>query len=186
MYTATALGLMACVLGAMAVNWMWRDVIVQRLRDRLFERRDELFQLVVDGHVSVEDPAYRAMREEINHRIRSAGAMSTSIVLASLIIYMLHGTAPEAALVYHPPEEAPERVKLLDKAVEQDFAMYLALALPGLTAGMVVVVAIHLLLKGGLGRHSSGPVNVAHVELENAVMRVESVGRTFPDRAPAF
>lgn len=55
-----------------AVFWLYRDYRVDLFRQRLFERRDALFDAAAEGRLGFDDPVYGLMRAAANGCIRFA------------------------------------------------------------------------------------------------------------------
>lgn len=60
---------------------LWRDYAIDKTRERLFEQRDALFDLALEGKISFEDPVYRELRRFLNNLIRGAHRFSFLWVL---------------------------------------------------------------------------------------------------------
>ena len=70
----------SAILGAIGVIWFfygpWQRILVDLLRQRLFEIRDNVFDIAADGRISFDDPAYRFLRDFLNTIIRFADRVS--------------------------------------------------------------------------------------------------------------
>ena len=64
------------LLGLVLLIWFiygpWQALVCDGVRQRLFESRDELFDLAMAGEISFDDPAYKFARNRINAHIRFA------------------------------------------------------------------------------------------------------------------
>ncbi len=63
----------------------WQTFCMDVARHRHFELRNRLFMLAVNGHISFDDPLYRALREWLNNRIRWAHVNLFGDMIAMLI-----------------------------------------------------------------------------------------------------
>lgn len=65
---------------------LYNDFRVDRLRQELFELRDELFDDAVNGRIAFDSPAYRATRAMLNGMIRFGHRISLSGVTLTLCL----------------------------------------------------------------------------------------------------
>ncbi|MDE0256053.1 MAG: hypothetical protein OYG32_14775 [Rhodospirillaceae bacterium] len=65
----------------------WQGFCAASSRRRLFELRDRLFSLALDGRIEFDDPAYRATRDWLNDRIRRADGNVFGVPIAFLIAH---------------------------------------------------------------------------------------------------
>ncbi|MDE0112151.1 MAG: hypothetical protein OXN84_07710 [Albidovulum sp.] len=70
----------------------WQVFCVDSVRQRLFELRDRLFNLALDGRIEFDDPIYRATRNWLNDRIRYADKDVFGDLIAFLIAH--RGSVP--------------------------------------------------------------------------------------------
>jgi len=82
---SAAAGLLA--LGALI--WFfggpWQELWTAFTRQRLFELRNQLFNLAADGKIAFVDPAYRELRDHLNVSIRFAHALTFGALVAFLV-----------------------------------------------------------------------------------------------------
>ena len=71
----------------------WQTFCTDIARQRLFELRDRLFSLALEGRIKFDDPVYRATRDWLNNRIRYADRNVFSDLVAILIVH--RGNVPE-------------------------------------------------------------------------------------------
>lgn len=75
------------LLGLFVLVWFiwgpWQRLVSDGVRQRLFELRDQLFDLAVEGRIKFDDPAYRYVRSRINANIRFAHKATIWRVIAS-------------------------------------------------------------------------------------------------------
>lgn len=84
---------LVCVL----ISWCRRKYRVDLLRYRLFVRRDELFDLALDGSLGFGDQAYVLLRRKINNMLRFSHKIS--FVWVVLVSYLCRGPAFDKVLV---------------------------------------------------------------------------------------
>lgn len=63
-----------------------RELVTDYGRERIFKTRNRLFLMAARGHISFEDPAYRAMRQSMNQCARYAHQMSWGRLLVYRIM----------------------------------------------------------------------------------------------------
>ena len=71
----------------------WQTYCTDIVRQRLFELRDRLFMLAVEGKIGFDDPVYFSFRTSLNSRIRYADKIVFGDLVAFLIAY--RGRVPE-------------------------------------------------------------------------------------------
>ena len=84
------------------ISWCRREYRVDVLRYRLFVRRDELFDLALNGTLGFGDQAYVLLRHKINNMLRFSHKISLVRVL--LIGYFCGGSAFDKMLEAHDRE----------------------------------------------------------------------------------
>ena len=78
------------VVAALAILFFtgpWQTFCTDLARQRLFELRDRLFSLALEGRIEFDNPAYRATRDSLNHRIRYAERYVFGDMIAILIVH---------------------------------------------------------------------------------------------------
>ncbi|MDE0534358.1 MAG: hypothetical protein OXI01_23340 [Albidovulum sp.] len=65
----------------------WQSFCVASTRQRLFELRDRLFSLALDGRIEFDDPVYRATRDWLDGRNRRADGNIIGVLIAFLIAH---------------------------------------------------------------------------------------------------
>ena len=71
----------------------WQAFCTDIVRQRLFELRDRLFMLAVEGKMGFDDPVYVSFRNSLNNRIRYAERIVFGDLVAFLIAF--RGEVPE-------------------------------------------------------------------------------------------
>lgn len=61
---------------ALLIYGPWKNLMVEMARQRLFEIRDDIFDLALEGELSVDDPAYQKLRDVFNGLIRFQHGLS--------------------------------------------------------------------------------------------------------------
>lgn len=86
----TAEDLVSAIAGLLALGaliWFfggpWQKLWTASVRQRLFELRDQLFDLAADGRIAFADPAYRELRNHLNVCIRFSHALTFGALVAS-------------------------------------------------------------------------------------------------------
>lgn len=69
-------GLILLAAIALIINGPWQWCMTDFTRGRLFELRDRLFDMAVEGRIEFSSPAYKAVRAEFNQQIRFAHDLS--------------------------------------------------------------------------------------------------------------
>lgn len=124
-----------------------RAYCVDELRESLFTIREELFDFAADGHISFEDPGYRALRTRLNRLIRFADHF-TGTRLVVLVIADKIWPAPEdpervAEAAGSLPEDAPQRLREIQERATRAVSFHLMKVSP-----LVWLLCLAYVLKG--------------------------------------
>ena len=133
--------------------WLYRDYRVDLFRQRMFELRDELFELGRAGEIAFHHQAYGLLRTTINGYIRFAHRMS----FLSVVLVLRDSKALMASLPATPFARLPKALETVDASVREKlqsivsrmhFAVLDQLVLTSATMWIILVpVALVLLMK---------------------------------------
>ena len=133
--------------------WLYRDYRVDLFRQRMFELRDELFELGRAGEIAFHHQAYGLLRTTINGYIRFAHRMS----FLSVVLVLRDSKALMASLPATPFARLPKALETVDPSLREKlqsivsrmhFAVLDQLVLTSATMWVILVpVALVLLMK---------------------------------------
>ena len=69
---------------------VWPQVLVGWIRQRIFEIRDELFDMAADGQIGFDSPAYVRFRSQANALIRFCHNLSWPRVFSFMLLFKVH------------------------------------------------------------------------------------------------
>jgi hypothetical protein len=134
----------------------WRRSCQERYRQKLFEVRDELFDFAREGGISFSDPAYIALRANINGLIRFSHVMGVTRLAAFVIFKRYVGEVPKlhptlaTALSQVKGKAAKERLAEIEDKVRNHTVWHLLFASPQvLIAGPALYLMDEFLSKKG-------------------------------------
>ena len=173
--------LLTWVIGMGAIWLIWskgmKPLLLDALRESLFEARFQLFQLGMDGELAFDDPAYRSVEIVINALIR----YGHRITFLSYVVskreqerdetgrgYLDLSETIAAAAIRSNPKVGSDLGSILLRVRQATFR-YMALTSPILLLGIPFVAAAKLL---GLGRDEKVKAEVGSV-IEREAYRVE-------------
>ncbi len=101
-------------------HWLWRRACQERLRQDLFDLRDELFDYARSGKVHFTDEAYVLLRSSINSMIRFSHLISATRIFTFICLQRYVGDTPSKQLQLMP-QVALAKIKDTEvrKALEQ-------------------------------------------------------------------
>jgi hypothetical protein len=153
----TAVGSLLSLAGisclAVLIYWPWQELCTAFARQRLFEKRDTIFDLAAEGKLSFRDPDYRSIRVLLEKSIRFAHEVTVPRLIFYYIILWKSGgldSKPELLKAVERIEDAETRgivfalvrdalnTLLLMAIIKSPWAMFL------LIPAYVLVVIAHI------------------------------------------
>lgn len=112
--------LLAMLLWVFATK-VWPAFVLDLVRHRLFETRDEVFLLAAKGEIDLHDPAYQEFREHLNALIRYAHKVSIWTLIAGS-----HFSTEEFKHSWHSHDAPPGVQEKLDRKIKHGVETLLA------------------------------------------------------------
>lgn len=107
------------VLGII-IYFPWQQLCIDAARNQIFEARDKLFDLAVDGYIDLDDPGYINTREEYNNIIRFAHHISWPRLLVYKAVFQKYGKLTDSRKRRLPTsnnESVKKRISQIDRNV---------------------------------------------------------------------
>lgn len=132
----------------------WQRLMVDMARQRLFQLRDEIFDLAADGKISFDDPSYHEVRSAFNAMIRFCHVITWPFAVASSQL-VDKNMPPLRDLATKVPNEAREKVEDNLRAASNTLVLLIwsrspiLLAITAVVAPVLVVATLIALLLNG-------------------------------------
>jgi hypothetical protein len=135
--------------------YCFRDYRIDSLRQRLFELRDELFDLAAQGQIEFTHPAYTSTRTLLNSVIRFAHRITVGRTLLAMIFPIQTDSTPRfvSALNELPDGEIKRRIMLIQVRLAAALVYHLVTGFPLLIIGPLLF-ALHLTIRGAAKKAS--------------------------------
>lgn len=86
----------------------WQEACTDFARQYMFEKRDRLFDIAADGHMSFDSPEYRTLRGQIESHIRYAHDFALPRLVVLMAVMQRHEGLPQ------PPRSLAETVESIE------------------------------------------------------------------------
>ena len=155
-----SIGLNATLLW-LAWHCLWRKSCQERFRQNLFDLRDELFDLALDGKVSFTDHAYVQLPSNINGMIRFSHLMSVTRLFTFIVFQRYVGDLSEhtenfkAALSQVRGKDAKKALEQIYGRMREQTLKHLYIASPHILVMVPVLLMLDKIISKKDGRSKS-------------------------------
>jgi hypothetical protein len=171
-FVTIVLIVLTCGLTAYA----WREAMTAWARQTIFEKRDAIFDMAVDGRLSLTSAEYRAIRSSLEASIRFAHELTLTRMVVTRVAAQAVGFRKQesemvTAIRAIQDEETRNEIKQLVNEAHRALLSMIVLKSPILMIAALLILAVSFFLRGirhylkGLARDVG---ELVQIEAENA------------------